>query len=126
MRNAVLTLAAAAMLASAAPSAMAQPVSADAADARCLIVLQFVARDPKQAEQASKGIYFYLGRISARGSVNRLEGIVKTEAPKMQQQQAQAELQRCGAELNSRGQEFQAVNQRLAATFAPKAPPAKK
>ena len=122
MRNAVLTLAAAAMLAGVAPAALAQPVSADVADARCLIVLQFVGRDPKQAEQASKGIYFYLGRFSARGAIARLEGIVKTEATKMQPQQAQVELQRCSNELNSRGQEFQAVNQRLAATFAPKAP----
>ncbi|MEW5684240.1 MAG: hypothetical protein AB1942_04915 [Pseudomonadota bacterium] len=120
MRNAVLTLAAAVALAGAAPSAMAQPVSADQQDARCLMVLQFIARDPNQSEQAAKGIYYYLGRLASRGPVARIETLMKAEAPKMQQQAAQAELARCGAELNNRTKEFQAVNQKLAATFAPK------
>ncbi|PZQ59469.1 MAG: hypothetical protein DI570_15960 [Phenylobacterium zucineum] len=120
MRNAMLTLAAAVALTAMAPAAMAQPVSADQSDARCLMVLQFIARDPQQSEQAAKGIYYYLGRLSSRGPVARIEALMKAEAPKMQQQLAQTELARCGAELNNRTKEFQAVNQKLAATFAPK------
>lgn len=120
MRHAVPTLAAALALASAAPPAMAQAASAaDQADTRCLLVLQIVSRDPKQAEQAAKGVFFYLGRISSRGPMARLEGLMRTEAGKLQQQQAQAELSRCGAELSARTREFQEVNQRLAASARP-------
>src|SRR5690349_2309071 len=114
MRFAVLTLAFAAALAGSAGSATAQTMTPDQADTRCLMVLQFVGRDPKQSEQAAKGIYFYLGRLTARGGVARIEGLMKAEAS-LTPQQAQAELARCGAELNTRTKEFQGVNERLAA-----------
>lgn len=127
MRHVAMILAAAAALAGATPAA-AQGASADSADVRCLMVLQFVGRDPKQAEQAARGVYFYLGRLSSRGATARIEGLIKAEAAKLPPQQAQAELARCGGELNNRTRELQAVNQRLAAQLGPAkgAAPAKK
>ncbi|MBL8553672.1 MAG: hypothetical protein JNL41_05290 [Phenylobacterium sp.] len=123
-RTALILAAAAALCAPAAPAAAQSP--ADSADVRCLMVLQVVGRDPKQAEQAAKGIFFYLGRLSARGPVSRLEPLLKAEAMKLTPAQGQVELTRCGGELNGRGGELQAVNRRLAASVAPKPPPAKK
>jgi len=115
-------------LTGAAGPASAQALTPDQADVRCLMVMQFITRDPKNADQGSKGVLFYLGRLSARGATARIEAVIKTEAPKMQAQQAQAELTRCGGEINARGQELQAVNQRLAAAARPPAAaaPAKK
>lgn len=128
MRYAVMPVAAALAMSIAAPPAFAQAGgAADAADVRCLMVLQVVARDPKQAEQASKGMFYYLGRLTARGPTARLEGLMKAEAAKLPPQQAQAELQRCGNELSARTKEYQAVSQRLAAAARPAAAaPAKK
>ncbi|MBX3485578.1 hypothetical protein [Phenylobacterium sp.] len=124
MRRAALILAAAALCAPAAPAAA--QTAADSADVRCLMVLQVVGRDPKQAEQAAKGVFFYLGRLSARGPVSRLEPLLKGEAMKLTPAQGQTELTRCGAELNGRGGELQAVNRRLVASMAPRAAPARK
>ena len=127
MRYAAPILAAAIALTSASGPAMAQPLTADQADARCLMVLQFISRDPKQQDQAARGILFYLGRLSSRGPTARIEALMRSEAPKLQAQQAQVELTRCAAELNARTKELQAVNQRLAASARPAAAaPAKK
>ncbi|MDZ4373930.1 MAG: hypothetical protein U1C74_21250 [Phenylobacterium sp.] len=115
-------LAALAVLSAPAGPALAQSAG-DTADVRCLMVLQVVGNDPKQAEQAARGVYFYLGRLTARGPATRIEGLVRAEAARLPAQQAQAELKRCGAELNARTQEYQAVNKRLAASARP---PAKK
>jgi len=123
MRYAAPILAAAIALTGVGP-AMAQALTPDQADARCLMVLQFISRDPKQQDQAAKGILFYLGRLSARGPTARIEGLMRSEAPKLQAQVAQAELTRCSGELNARGKELQAVNQRLAASARPAAAPA--
>ena len=108
--------------------AMAQALTPDQADVRCLMVMQVVARDPKNADQGAKGALFYLGRLTARGPIARIEAIIRAEAPKMPSQQAQVELARCGNELNAKGKELQVVNQRLAASVKPAAapPPAKK
>ena len=122
MRPTALALAVAITLTGAVP-ATAQAPAPDTADVRCLLVLQVVGRDPKQSEQAAKAIYHYLGRLSSRGSITRIEPILKAEASKLTPQQAQAELGRCGGDLNARTKEFQAINQRLAAQFA--APAAK-
>ena len=103
--------------------AMAQALTPDQADVRCLMVMQVVARDPKNADQGAKGALFYLGCLSARGGTARIEAIIRAEAPKMPTQQAQVELARCGNELNAKGKELQAVNQRLAASVRPAAAP---
>lgn len=126
MRNAASILAVGLAFAALGGPAAAQALSADQADVRCLMVMQAVARDPKNADQATKGALFYLGRLSARGATARIEAIMRAEAPKMPAQQAQVELNRCGNELNARGQELQAVNQRLSASARPAAAPAKK
>lgn len=123
MRRVVFALASAAALAGGAgPVAAQAALTPDQADARCVMVLQFIARDPSQKEQAAKGILFYTGRISARGPVSRIEAVIRGEANKLSSQQAaQAELTRCAAELNSRSRELQAVNQHLAASATPPA-----
>ena len=121
MRYAAPIFAAALAAAGAAGPAAAQALTPDQADVRCLMVMQFVARDPKNAEQGARGATFYLGRLSARGAIARLEAIIKAEAPKLSPQQAQAELTRCGGEINARGQDLQAMNQRLAAAARPPA-----
>ena len=122
MRTVLLTLAAVAVAMTSAPAA-AQP-SADGADVRCLLVLQAVGRDPKQKEAAARGLYYFMGRLTARGGLARLDSLMLAEARKIQNaQQAQTELARCGAELTQRTNELQAVSQRLQKA-AP--PPAKK
>lgn len=124
MRRLMLALAAA--TAFAAPPAMAQS-AADAADVRCILSLQAVAADPKQRDQAVRGVYYFLGKVSSRGAVTRLQTLLLNEgrnlnsAPKVQ-----AELARCGAELNGSTQGLQTINRRAAAAAGAAAPPAKK
>lgn len=118
MRHAALTIAAAAALAVPSSPAFAQ-AAADAPDVRCLMVLQAISRDPKQREQAARGVYYYLGRLAARGPVARIDTMIVAEGKKMPAPQAQAELGRCGAELTQRSSELNAVNQRLQKQFAP-------
>ena len=124
MRPFAFALAAGAIVGGFAPPALAQTAAADVADVRCLMVLQAVGNDPKQRDAAARGVYYYLGRLSARGAIARLEASMLAEGRKMNAPAAvQAELTRCGAELNQRTGELQAINQRLQKQFAP---PAKK
>lgn len=124
MRPFALALAAGAIVGGFAPPALGQTAAADVADVRCLMVLQAVGNDPKQRDAAARGVYYYLGRLSARGAIARLEASMLAEGRKMNAPAAvQAELTRCGAELNQRTGELQAINQRLQKQFAP---PAKK
>jgi len=126
MRIAVLALAAA--LAAPAAPAVAQTPD-DRSDVRCLLVLQAIARDPKQKENAGRGVYFYMGRLAARGGLVRVEPLMLSEARAISSAaQVQAELTRCAAELTKRTAEMQAANQRLQKQVQPaaKAPPAKK
>ena len=127
MRRVVSALTLATLASVAGPAQAQAPLTADQADVRCLMVMQVVARDPKLKEQGAKGVIFYTGRLSARGSVSRVEAVIRGEAPKLSPQQAQTELKRCSEELNARGRELAAVNQRLAATARPPAaaPPKK-
>lgn len=109
MRRAVLVLAG---LAAAAPvvatprTAYSQTV-ADRADARCILLLNVMGaqagKDVNRRGQASEGVFFYLGRLSAHGQAGKLGAILTAEAATItSQQQAQAELSRCGNELNAR------------------------
>lgn len=123
MRHAVLALTAAALLSGAAAPALAQAPPADVNDTRCLMVLQVIGRDPNQRDQAARGVFFYVGRLGARGPLSRIEPIMVAESKKMGTPQLlQAELTRCSAELNQRGGELQAINQKLAKDLGP--PPA--
>ena len=115
-----------------ANSARAQTV-ADRADARCMLVLGVAAaQDAKQRERAVQGQFFYLGRLASHGVSARLGPIMIAEAKQITSgQQVQAELTRCGAELNTRFKELrdglQAVEQasKAAAAAQKGRPPAK-
>jgi hypothetical protein len=132
MRTALTLGLAALTLTGVAGPALAQASSqADRADVRCMLVLELIGRDPKQQVQARSGVYYYLGKLNARGSIARLESVMLAEGKGMNTQAiVQGELARCGTELNQKTGEFQALNQKLAAqarpaTAAP-APPLKK
>ena len=132
MRTVLASLIGAATVAGLAQPAAAQ-TAADRADARCMLVLQAIARDPKNKEAAQVGLYFYMGRLDARGGIPRLEPILLAEAKTITSaEKAKAELDRCGAELNKRTMELKAVNDSLRAhmqptpTSAPAPAPAKK
>ncbi|MFZ5721866.1 MAG: hypothetical protein ACOY5Y_20615 [Pseudomonadota bacterium] len=122
MRLALIAIAGA--VAAWAPPAVAQ-TPADRGDVRCLLVLQAVGRDPNQRDQAVQGIYYFLGKLNARGGLTRVEPLVLSEARSLTAQQAQSELARCGGELNKQNGDLQAMNQRLQAA-AGAAAPAKK
>lgn len=124
MRHAVIALAAAVALTGLAGPAAAQ-AGADRNDVRCLLVMQAVGRDPKQLEAATRGLFYYLGRLGARGGLVRVEPMMLAEAKTLTPQTAPAELSRCGAELNKASADLQATNQRLQATVKA-ATPAKK
>lgn len=125
MRHAVIALAAVVALTGLAGPAAAQPAS-DRNDVRCLLVMQAIGRDPKQQDAASRGLYYYLGRLGARGGLTRVEPQMLAEAKTLNAQTAPAELSRCGAELNKITADLQATNQRLQATVTAASPPAKK
>lgn len=105
MRRAVIAFTAAALAAAALPVAAQTP--ADKSDARCILVLNLVGmqagKDVTKRAQASEGVFYYLGRLSARGASGKLGGLLVSEAGAITtQQQAQAELARCGNELTAR------------------------
>lgn len=128
MRHAVLAFIAAAALSGVAAPAFAQASAADTADTRCVMVLQAVARDPNQRDNAVRGVYYFMGKLATRGPIPRVEAIMLVEGRKMNSAPlVQTELTRCGAELSARSGELQAANQRLAKQLAPPAAaPAKK
>jgi hypothetical protein len=128
MRPWILAISAVAIMAGATQPAAAQAVGNDLTDSKCILVLQAVGQDPKQRDQAARGIFFYLGRLSARGPLARLEPILVAEGKKLNTPQLlQAELARCGGELNQRSGELQAINKNLQKQFgAAAAPPVKK
>jgi hypothetical protein len=110
-----MLLFAAATAALVATSPAVAQTGGDGADVRCLLVLQAIARDPKQQEQAGRGLYFYLGKLAARGASSRLEAVMLTEGQGLNSQpKNQAELTRCGAELNQQTNTLRAANTRIA------------
>jgi len=128
MRHAVLAFTAVAILAGSGSPAFAQ-TAADTADVRCVMVLQAVARDPKQRDNAVRGVYYYMGKLATRGAISRVEPIMLAEGRKMNSAPVvQGELSRCGGELSARSTELQAANQKLAKQLGspPAAAPAKK
>lgn len=127
MRRLMLALAVAAAFA--APPAMAQTAT-DAADVRCLLSLQVIGADPKQRDGALRGIYYYLGKLQARGGISRLQSVVLNEGRGLNSPaKVQAELTRCAGELNTAGKALQTANDRARAAAKAAtggAPPAKK
>jgi hypothetical protein len=126
MRTAMIALAALTAATAAAPAPALAQTADQKADIRCVLVLGAVGRDPKQQQAAMQGIYYFLGRIDAAGLKPGLEGLMKTEGSAIQNpQQAQAELNRCGVELNRRAADLKATYERLQASAQAAKPPAK-
>ena len=131
MRPQILAVTAAAALALCAGPVAAQ-TPADRSDTRCLLVLQLVARDPANKEAASRGIFYYLGRLQAHGFAGKLDTLFIPEAKTLNSpQQMQAEAVRCNGELNAHAGDLTAAFKKLQAAIPPPpprpaaAPPAK-
>lgn len=101
----------------AAPATGAAKASAAAAaDGRCILVLNVVARDPKNREGAFRAQTYFLGKFAGRGQLNDLPAILLASSKGLSSQaQLQSELKRCGAEMNASGvklgQAFQQIAQ---------------
>lgn len=109
MRTAALAVIGALSLGAAARPALAQ-APADKSAARCLLVLQAIVQDPKNRDSANQGTTYYLGYLMAHGYSGKMEPLLEPERKAIKNpQQVQAELTRCGAELNARGAELRAV-----------------
>jgi hypothetical protein len=127
MRLPTFALSAAVALTGAATPALAQTTT-DRADVRCLMVLQVLGRDERNKEAAGKGVFYYLGRLQARGLTPKLGSLFQEEAKIVTTpQQGEAEAKRCSGELTAHGAELRSVYERLAPPRPPAAaPPAKK
>lgn len=126
MRTALIALAAAGAAAGtlAAPPPAAAQTAAERADVRCILALGVVGRDPKQQQAAAQGVYFFLGRVSGRGSAGKLENVMRQEGAGIKDAaQIQAELNRCSGELRGRTGELQAAYKALQAEAAAAGPP---
>ena len=122
MRAHVLALTAAAVLTLCASPVAAQ-TPADRGDTRCLLVLQLVARDPANKEAASRGIFYYLGRLQAHGFAGKLDTLFIPEAKTLNSpQQMQAEAVRCNGELNAHAGDLTAAFKKLQAAIPPPPP----
>lgn len=112
MRLTVLGLTAAALVAASQP-AFAQ-VQADRDDTRCVLVMNLLAQDQQQQGPASMGLFYFLGRIDARGSTDKLEGLLKTEQKSLETEATfKAEFARCGDVMTKRSAALNAMYQRL-------------
>jgi hypothetical protein len=129
MRSALLALIGATVVTGLAPPATAQTVG-DRADARCMLVMTLAARDPKNKEAAGEATFYYLGKLTGHGMSAKLAPIMLAEGKTITNAaQAQAELVRCGQEMNTRSGELRATMMQLqqaaqAANPAPAASPA--
>lgn len=118
----VATLCGATLVAAGAPAA-AQSAS-DRDDARCILVLTALGRDPKQRAAAAEGVFYYLGRLDGRGIGPKLGPTMLAESKTIQNtDQLKTELARCGNHLRQRSGELQAVFENLR-KLAPPANPA--
>lgn len=130
MRILLPTLIGLATLTGAVAPAMAQ-TAADKADARCILMFSIAAQDPKNREAAKAGSFYYLGRLNAHGMSGKLTPLLVAETRTITSPaQAQAELTRCGKELNARVPEMGAAMAQVqqvskAAAAARQTPPTK-
>jgi hypothetical protein len=93
--------------------------------------MNVVARDPKNREVASRGTFYFLGKLAGRGQTGQLDGILIASSKGLSSQaQFQTEAKRCGAELNAGGgklaqafQELQQMSQGAQPAPGPAAPP---
>jgi hypothetical protein len=92
-----------------APAA-APPASPVEGDARCLLSMALLSQDKQRQQAANIGVYFFTGRLSARGA--NVQAAVKAAEAKLVPAQIPAELQRCGPVV-------QAGMKSLQETFSP-------
>lgn len=98
----------------AAPQSAAAQSATDRADARCILVLTVAGRDPKQRAAAAEGVYYYMGRIDARGSGAGLEALLGAEGKSIRsKEELKADLTRCGATLRQRSLALQTAFENL-------------
>jgi hypothetical protein len=136
MRAFSLPLIAAFALAAAAPASAATALKAAApapaakadtgimGDVRCLLVMTALASNKERQQAGQVGVYFFVGRISARAPGFDLTSAVKAQAPTLGPQQLQAELQRCGPMVATAAQNTQAAITSLRPPGAPAPVPA--
>jgi hypothetical protein len=99
-----------------AAAPVARASAAAAADGRCILVMNVIARDPKNREAASRGTFYYIGRLAGRGQLAQVDAILIASSKGLNgQAQFQAEAKRCGAEFTAAngklGEAFQALQQ---------------
>jgi hypothetical protein len=98
------------------------------ADVHCLLMstLASNATDPDVKAGGEFGLAYYLGRIDSHQPAVDLESTMKAEGPKMNAT-IDKDVQRCGAEIQKRASDFNAMGARVEAEFkatAPAQPPA--
>lgn len=113
-------LASSAAFAAPAPAAAPAKPSALESDVRCIIVMAALTQDKQRQQAAVIGAHFFAGRVTARAPSINLTAAIKAEEAKMQPQELQGELQRCGPIVQAAVQGLQAAFQRPAG--APAAP----
>ncbi|GGB24319.1 hypothetical protein GCM10011380_12330 [Sphingomonas metalli] len=103
-----------------AQTAAAPALTPEAADARCVVILGFIAKQPNQPaarlEAVKTGTAYYLGKLRGRRPGINLVDTLNTAANRAQTEKADVvkESQRCGGELSA-----------LAAATGPAASPRK-
>lgn len=120
-------------LAATAPARAASPPPAAApalvADVRCLLTMAAFGGAKERQQAAQVGVYFFVGRISARAPGLDLGAALRAEAPKLGPQELQVELRRCGTIVESQSTALQTAmstlgGKRAAAPAAPATAPA--
>lgn len=89
------------LLAITASAATAQ-TPADRADARCILVLALAGQTMSQKDAATRGQFYYYGRIAARGTSAKLGPLLLAEAKTLTTaRQVQNELALCSGDLTA-------------------------
>ncbi len=103
----ILTLIFAATVAQAAPAPAPARLSAEASDARCVVILGFIGNQPNQPaarlEAVRTGSAYYMGKLRGRNPNLNLTQALGAAAQLAQAQKVNvvAESQRCGGELTA-------------------------
>ncbi|MBV9841675.1 MAG: hypothetical protein JOY99_09130 [Sphingomonadaceae bacterium] len=94
--------------------ATALPAAADA-DLRCFITTAVIAGNADAGSQpvAMESLLYWLGRLDAQMDDETLKRRVAAEVGKMTQAEFQADAQRCGTEIKTRGAAVQDLGQAI-------------
>ena len=106
-----------------APARAAVPLAGAAsplvADVRCLLTMAAFGGAKERQQAAQVGVYFFVGRISARAPGLDLGAALRAEAPKLGPQELQVELRRCGTIVESQSTALQTAMSSLGGKRAP-------